>query len=341
MNPSTSIPQKYHHLNIEERYKIQIYYKDGLSISEIARKLSRNKSTISREISRNPVIQKDTSLREHICYFADTAQMNYEKKRKNSGAKIKIGTCHHCILWIEGKIKEKHWSPDAAIGAYKKLFPDEQCITTKTFYNYIDLGIVNIKPIDLLLKVRLKQHSKRAKSNKRILGNSIDNRPEIINTREEMGHWEIDTVVGQRKKSSVIMTLTERVTRMEIMMKIPAKNSLAIQQALVNLKESYGSVFPKVFKSITCDNGSEFSFDESFKALINIPLYYAHPYSSYERGTNENHNGIIRRFIPKGKSIDDISEDFIARVCYWMNTLPRKILGYNTPLECFSNFMAS
>ena len=341
MNLNTSIPKKYRHLNMQERCKIEIYYNDGLSISEIARRLSKHKSTISREISRNSVIQRHTHLKEEVWYFADADQIYYEKSRKYTGSKIKAELCSDSILWIENKISQDHWSPDAAIGAYKKLFPNKPCITTKTFYNYIDLGIVNIKPIDLHLKVKLKPHSKRVKKHKKVLGDSIDTMPDIINSREEIGHWEIDTVVGQRKKSSVLMTLTERVTRMEIMIKIPSKSSQAVQEALEHIKEQYGDSFPKVFKSITCDNGSEFSFNQDFKSVINIPLYYAHPYSSYERGTNENHNGMIRRFIPKGKSIDDISTDFINRICNWMNTLPRKILNYNTPLDEFSKFIAS
>jgi len=341
MNSNDSMPKKYSHLSLEERYKLEIYHNDNLSISEIANKLGRNKSTISRELSRNSVIQKDTHLREHICYFADAAQNHYIKKRKNCGTKLKLGACIDCISWIENKIKHDKWSPDAAIGQFKILFPNKPCITTKTFYNYIDLSLVNVKPIDLLLKVRLRQHSKHVKKHKKVLGNSIETRPENINSREEIGHWEIDSVIGLREKSSALMTLTERTTRMEIIVKTPGKKSIYVQEALMNLKQTYGDSFNKLFKSITCDNGSEFSFDEDFKEKLGVDLYYAHPYSSYERGTNENHNGIIRRFIPKGKSIDDISKECVERICHWMNTLPRKILNYNTPEELFYNYMSS
>ena len=341
MNSDNSIPQKYTHLSIDERYKLQIYHNEGLTVSQIAIKLSRSKSTISRELSRNSVVQKDTQLREHMCYFADAAQNHYAKRRKNCGTKLKLESCMDCISWVENKIKDNKWSPDAAIGGFKKLSPNKPCITTKTFYNYIDLRLVNIKPIDLLLKVKLRQHSKHVKKHKKVLGDSIEIRPESINSREEIGHWEIDSVIGVREKSSVLMTLTERATRMEIIVKTPGKKSVYVQEALMDLKQKYGESFNKVFKSITCDNGSEFSFDEDFKAKLGVDFYYAHPYSSYERGTNENHNGIIRRFIPKGKSIDDISKESVERICNWMNTLPRKILNYNTPQELFSNYMLS
>ena len=329
MNSDNSISKKYSHLSIEERYELQIYCNDGLNISQIAKKLSRNKSTISRELSRNSVVQKDTQLREHMCYFADTAQNHYTKRRKNCGTKLKLEPCMDCISWVENKIKDDKWSPDAAIGEFKKLFPDKPCVTTKTFYNYIDLRLVDVKPIDLLLKVKLRQHSKHVKKHKKVLGDSIEIRPESINSREEIGHWEIDSVIGVR------------ATRMEIIVKTPGKKSIYVQEAFMNLRQKYGESFNKVFKSITCDNGSEFSFDEDFKAKLGVNFYYAHPYSSYERGTNENHNGIIRRFIPKGKSIDDIPKESVERICNWMNTLPRKILNYNTPLELFSKYMLS
>ncbi len=282
MNSDNSISKKYSHLSIEERYELQIYCNDGLNISQIAKKLSRSKSTISRELSRNSVVQKDTHLQEHMRYFADTTHNHYTKRRKNCGTKLKLEPCRECISWVENKIKDDKWSPDAAIGEFKK-----------------------------------------------VLGDSIEVRPESINSREEIGHWEIDSVIGVR------------ATRMEIIVKTPGKKSIYVQEAFMNLRQKYGESFNKVFKSITCDNGSEFSFDEDFKAKLGVNFYYAHPYSSYERGTNENHNGIIRRFIPKGKSIDDIPKESVERICNWMNTLPRKILNYNTPQELFSKYMLS
>ena len=110
----------------------------------------------------------------------------------------------------------------------------------------------------------MRQHSKHVKKHKRLLGDSIEIRPESINSREEIGHWEIDSVIGVREKSSVLMTLTERATRVEIIVKIPGKKSIYVQDALLDLKQRYGESFNKIFKSITCDNGSEFSFDEDF-----------------------------------------------------------------------------
>ena len=130
MNSNNSIPKNYKHLSLEERYKLQIYHNEGLTVSQIAIKLSRSKSTISRELSRNSVIQKDTHLREHMCQFADTAQDYYTSRRKNCGTKLELEHAMDCISWVENKIKDDKWSPDAAIGEFKKRVPDEPFITT-------------------------------------------------------------------------------------------------------------------------------------------------------------------------------------------------------------------
>lgn len=341
MDSIKSITKNYNHLNIEERIKIEIFWKAGLGITAIAERIGRHKSTVSREINRYSVKQRNSDLTERMDYYADSAQMQYEFKRRNTGAKLKITKCSHAIIYIEDKIIHDKWSPDAAIGRYKLYFQDMPCVSTKTIYNYIDKGLIKIKPIDLLLKVKLKRKKRRVRKNKRILGQSIEKRSLSINNRDEFGHWEIDLVIGKQHKSSVLLTLTERRTRMEIITKLPDKTNESVKKALLAIKKDCGINFNKIFKSITCDNGSEFSFDESFKKKLGSELFYAHPYSSFERGTNENHNGIIRRFIPKGKSLDYLSEGEVARIAYWMNTLPRKILSYKTPLETFEHLMTS
>ncbi len=132
------------------------------------------------------------------------------------------------------------------------------------------------------------------------------------------------------------MTLTERKTRKEVIRRLPEKSSQSVQEALIRLSEEAGPLFSKAFKSITSDNGSEFSALQTLEASTGTKIYYAHPYTSSERGTNEHHNGLIRRFIPKGKSINDYSINTIERIQTWCNTLPRKILDYMTPDEAFT-----
>jgi IS30 family transposase len=147
--------------------------------------------------------------------------------------------------------------------------------------------------------------------------------------------WEIDTVIGSKsKEDESLLTMVERKTRNALIRKIPSKTAEAVRKEFDQIKDEFGSRFQQVFRSLTADNGSEFAALSALKEE-NVGVYFTHPYSAFERGTNENHNGLIRRFIPKGKKISDCSQEAIARVEEWMNGLPRKILGYKTPEELF------
>lgn len=323
------------HLTAFNRGQIQALRKQGKTLQAIADEIGCHKSTISRELKRGSVIQKRTDLTEHIVYFPDTGQAVYEKNRSRCGAKYKFTEASEFIQFAIEKIQKDHWSPDAICGYVKvqKQFENAK-VCTKTLYNYIDLGLLPVKNIDLPLKVSRKTKSKRVRRNKKVLGTSIELRPAHIDEREEFGHWEIDTILGSRSKGAALLTLTERKTRNEHILKIERKTADCVKKALEALKQSYGFTFSKVFKTITADNGAEFS--ELSQALNpDQEVYYTHPYTSCERGTNERHNGLIRRFIPKGKSIDDIDEKLIAYVENWCNTLPRKILGYRSPNDVY------
>jgi IS30 family transposase len=325
--------RKKRHLTPGERSNIELLLKQRKNPSEIARELGRDRSVITREIKRNSVTQLDSELREHKRYFADAATRQYNERRETTGCKYKIAEVAELIEYVEDKVKKEKWSPDAAIGRAKIEKPEWTTISTKTYYNYVDLGLVNVKPLDLHLKVRLRPKKKRIRERKKHLGKSITQRPQEVNERQEIGHWEGDTVVGKREKSSVLLTLTERKTGIEIIRKIPSRSPEHVISALEGIKKEFGASYQKVFKSATVDNGSEFSDSEGMEKALGIPIYYAHPYSSFERGTNENHNGIIRRFIPKGKSIDDVPDSTIAKIEGFMNNLPRKRFGYLTPAE--------
>ncbi len=189
--------------------------------------------------------------------------------------------------------------------------------------------------IDLYLKVRRRSTRCRGRINKRILGQSIEQRPIEILTREEFGHWEIDSAVGRRSKDESLLTLTERKTRQELIIRLANKDSDSVQTAMKCRQERTGSSFAKIFRSITADNGSEFADLSALLTPWNCQVYFSHPYSSRERGTNERHNGLIRRFIPKTKTIRYVSNALVRKTKDWCNLLPRKILGYKTPQECF------
>lgn len=334
---STTTVRTFKHLTPYERGQIDALIKEGRTQGYIAKMLGRSKSTISREIKRGTTTQLKSNLSTYTAYFPETGQAIYEKNRSHCGAKFKLAQAEKFLRFAEVKIIKEKWSPDAVVGSCKNdpKWQNTFMVCTKTLYNYIGQGLIKVRNIDLQLKMRLKPKKARIRKNKRVLGQSIEQRPEEIQNRQSFGHWEIDTVVGKRSNDSVLLTLTERKTREDLIFKLAEKSSSAVNDALRSLKLKFGERVSQIFRSITADNGSEFSELSSVVEEWGGEVYFAHPYSSWERGTNERHNGLLRRFIPKGKAIRDLSLGTIERIQNWVNRLPRKILSYKTPEECF------
>ena len=278
-----------------------------------------------------------TDLRKHKEYFAETGQATYEKHRKNSINPYKYAKAYEFIQYAEKEILEKKFSPDVVCGVAKKERKFDVVVCTKTLYNYIDAGLLKVKNIDLPLRVKLKSKTRKSRKNRRIMGDSIENRPEKANERNEFGHWEIDTVVGTRNRSAVLLTLDERVTRELITVKIPSRSASAVSEAVKKIMAQFGDKAPSIFKSITADNGSEFA--TLAETIPFADIYFAHPYSSFERGTNEKQNSLIRRFFPKGKSLENVSDEAVLDVQNWINKLPRKIFDYSCSEDLFQQFM--
>jgi len=336
LNDTTS-PVKGQHLTLTERIEIQTWKRLGKSNRFIAKELGRSHSTINDEIKRGTAVQKKLVNGRAIYsenYYAETGQFVYEKHREACKPRYKLLKVEEFIQFAKQKTQVEKWSPDIIVGraVTEELYAPYERVCAKTLYRYIDEGLMNLNKLDLWLKLQRNTKPKRDRERKRILGQSIDERPQEINDRLTFGHWEIDTVVGKKTKGEpVVLTLTERLTRYQIIIKITGKNEAAVKETMESLSKG-NPHFPKLFKSITADNGSEFaSLSEALQGLSDI--YFAHPYSSWERGTNEKHNGILRRFIPKGKSLKDYSNDQIKQITHWMNHLPRKILNYQTPTE--------
>jgi len=317
----------------------------GLSNRAIAKELGRAPQTIHNEIKDGTVAvikQRQThGSRQYEYrrteYSPEAGQAAYDTARLNSGRTYLWVESTDFIDYADDQILRLHQSPDSVVGAAKVsgMFPEKIIPCTKTLYNWIDKGLMETQNIDLVLKVRRETKSTRNRKNKTFLGNSIDLRPEHVTSRDEFGHWEIDTVVGLKSgQDQVLLTLTERKTRFEIIQKIEGKHALAVQSGIENLQEQFGQFFKDIFKTITSDNGVEFStLSACLEGIVDV--YFAHPYSSWERGTNERHNGLIRRFIPKGSTIRNVSRVHIKRVEQWMNQLPRKVLSYQTPKQAF------
>lgn len=334
---STNKHQKqYNHLTTFERGQIKALIDEGWTIRAIARYLGRAASSISRELKRGNVTQLTSDYRTYTAYFPDTAQTRYNQKRQKCRKPFLLNEVQPFLAFASQKILHDKWSPDAVV-AYCKNAPEwqqEKIPCTKTLYNYIALGLLEARNIDLPLKVIRKAIKKHSHEHKRIYGKSIDQRPDSINDRLEAGHWEIDTVLGKQKDNKVLLTLTERKTRAERLYLIEGKKADSVNQVMEQLKKELGDDFSKHFKSITADNGSEFARLGEVLEGSGCEVYYAHPYSAWERGSNERHNGLIRRMLPKGKSMDGLNAEKVAEIENWCNTYPRKILDYKTPEEC-------
>jgi IS30 family transposase len=191
-----------------------------------------------------------------------------------------------------------------------------------------------VKSIDLPQKLRRKPKKAKCRQHKKILGRSIDERPTNVENRDEFGHWETDLVIGSKSgEDNVLLTLLERKTRYLKAIRIPDKSAESVIAAFQNICDCLGNHFSSIFKTLTTDNGSEFARLSELESGTDTKVYFAHPYTSCEKGSVENHNGLIRRFLRKGKRMDAYSPDDILGVELWANALPRKILGYKTPDE--------
>ena len=185
---------------------------------------------------------------------------------------------------------------------------------------------------------KLKRNTKihRIRKNKKKLGRSIEQRPQEVNKRNVFGHWECDLVLGHKTKDDeVLLTMSERMSREFLIIKIPDKTAASVMNAFKSLRKQYSEHWNDIFKTITTDNGSEFADLSQLEDISKTLVYYAHPYTSCDKGTVERHNGLIRRFIPKGDYIHNYSLQQIINIETWCNSLPRKILAYHTPDEIF------
>ena len=316
------------HLTKADRIRIEALIKAGVKIKEIADMLHVHRSTIYRELKRGRFTALNSDLTTEERYSPDIAHDKYED-------------------YIEEKIMKEDYSPAAVLGEIKAQQKESEfsvMICTTTLYSYIDKGIfLHLTNKNLPVKKNKKRTYKKVKKTqaRASAGESIEKRPEEIETREEFGHWEMDTVKGKRGKSkNSLLVLTERKTRDEIVMKLPEHTAAAVVNALDAIERKWGDMFKQVFKTITMDNGSEFADCEGIErsalgAGSRTKTYYCHPYSSYERGSNEVTNKMIRRHIPKGTNFDEKTDEEISAIESWVNNYPRKIHDYHSAGELF------
>lgn len=332
--------RKQHYMTYAERIRLEEKLEHGDSVARIAEEMGFSKQTIYNEMKRGAysrTVERHGYYREETHYSADKAQQIHDYNQTAKGRPLKIGHDYAYAEYLERKIIQDRYSPAAALAAARSAGHQTQiCVTT--LYNYIDKGIFyHLDNRALWEKSKRKKRSQRPES--RVVHKklpSIEQRPQKINDRTEKGHWEMDLVVGIKESKAVLLTLTERVSRYEIILKLPDRRAATIRAAFDDLEKKTPK-FKQKFKSITTDNGAEFLeynlLRRSIRGGTRFEVYYCHSYAAWEKGSNENHNRMIRRFFPKGTDFSKITKEQIAQIQNWMNRYPRKILDWRTPEE--------
>lgn len=338
--------RSYKTFNKKKRDKLEALYNAGFPVKRIAEELGYTHQAIYHELKRGYYMHRNSDWTETRKYSADKAQLSADINATAKGAPLKLGNDRTFASYVESKIL-KGYSPNAILLEIKeKGLKFQTKVCRVTLYSYIDKGVfLRVSNKNLLRKGNSKRKTLSEKSAKKLpnLSHSIEERSSEINARSSFGHWEGDTVIGTKKKGETVLTLTERLTRMEIILRSRDKTSQSTVRLFNRLERKLGgSVFRKVFKSITFDNGTEFSDTEGiefspYTRKQRTTVYYCHPYCSSERGSNENQNGFIRRFIPKGTAISSYSDEYINYVQDFINNYPRAIFNGENSAKRFSN----
>lgn len=328
------------HLTWTQRLQLESFLTAKMPVKEICKILGVSNSTIYREIKRGKYERLDgNTWIYHTAYSPDIAQEKYNINLSAKGPELKIGKDYEFAEYLEKRIGVDKMSPCAVLGEIKHtgmIFNTSICPTT--LYSYIEKGVFASLALKDLPYGKRKHHKRKVVAKRAPKGTSIEKRPVEITKRNSFGHWEMDCVCGSTK--ATLLVLTERVTRKEIIFPMKNQKSDSVVSCLNKLERRYGKLFSQVFKTITVDNGSEFADfvgmqKSTYGKRQRVSIYYCHPYSSYERGSNERINREIRRKLPKGTDLSKISAKEVQAVEDWLNTYPRKILNYATAQELF------
>lgn len=324
--------ETYTRLILLEREEISINAMQGKSIRSIAKKMNRAPSTISRELQRNRtnnnayravVAQSRANIRAHIPRRQRKLVINQKLKRLT-------------VAYLK-----EYWSPEQIAKKLKFMYPDDVSmhVSHETIYSYL-----YVKPRgqlkELLIQHLRQNRQRRRKRHKRTIASIkdlilIDERPPEVNCRKIPGHWEGDLIMGS--SFSALLTLVERTTRLVLLAKVSGKEAETIRKTLVRVFKRLPSDFKK---SLTYDQGKEMAQHTLFTKQTNIQVYFAHPRSPWERGSNENTNGLLRQFFPKGIDFDNVSYYDIRKAQRLLNDRPRKTLGWRSPYEVWQELVA-
>ncbi len=315
----------YCHISIEQRFKIEALLKAGHKAIFIAKQLKIHSSSIYRELKRNK-----TKTGKYSASFAQ--ELSEEKKERFSGNRSFTFSMEK---FIRNKLSTEQWSPEQISGYCKENNID--MVSHESIYKFVYQEKDNGGMLYKNLRVASKKYRKRYGSGKIkrcVIKDkvSIDHRPDCINNKERVGDWEIDTIVGKNNKGAIV-TIAERATAFVLIAKLNGKNAQELAKAVVKLMMP----FKDLVLSITSDNGTEFAMHKYISKKLGALFYFAHPYSSWERGLNEYTNRLIRQYIPKKTNFEDINHLYINEITMKLNRRPRKKLNYKTPGKVFLN----
>ena len=315
----------YSQITMVQRYQIEALIREGLSKSCIAKNLSVHRSTIYREIRRNSI---DGLYKAE--YAQISTRLRYQKKRKN----LRLTSVHKKYILKHLKLG---WSPEQISG--RMVFEGLSRLSHETIYRFI---YKRIKHGDKLHQYLRHKHRKY-KSRKGIYeyrgkipkAKSIHLRSVAVETKERIGDFEADTIIGKNHKEAIV-TLVDRHSKFTLMQKVASKEAFDVSRAILQLLQP----LKNIVKTITSDNGKEFAYHQEIERKLGIDFYFAEPYKSWQRGLNEHTNGLIREYIPKRSKFIDYSHKQITAIQEILNHRPRKVLGYKTPHEVFFDKIA-
>ena len=306
----------YIHLTIEERTSIAHLHKQGVPLRQIAKTIGRNVSTIKRELDRNYTPSK----RGDVDYFPQSSQKRYEKRISKAHNIVQFPL--EVIQIIERRIKET-WSPEQIASFYK----DQGFPCYKTIYKWINEGtIINGNKKLLRRKGKGGWYETRGKQNK---GKSIRKRDKRVYKRADYGHWELDTVVsGRGKTKACFITLIERKSRFYKAIKSPSRQADVVAGLIIDYLKQFPS---ELVKTITTDNGKEFAEWEQIEKELNCEVYFCDTFCAWQKGSNENSNGLLREFFPKGYNLSRYTQVYIDKKVSLINNRPRKCNNWISP----------
>jgi len=313
----------YRQITFAERYTLGLLRQDGLAPAAIARVLGRHRSTIGREVRRNGTPRDG-------CYRPQLAEWYARGRRSRSRRNRRFSAADWAR--VQTLVRED-WSPEQIAGRLRRQ--RELAISHETIYRYLwadkHAGGTLYRHLRGARKQRRKRYGRYDRRGRVAGKRSITTRPPIVDTRTQRGHWEGDTVLGASQAGPCVLSLVERKTGYLVVGKLPRRSTAAVDQRAQQLIDAQ----PHPVRTLTVDNGTEFHDYAALERATATRFYFATPHHAWERGTNENTNGLLRQYLPKGQSMTHLTQADCDRIALKLNQRPRKRLDYRTPEECY------